>query len=352
MAAAIKALNLVFVMFDDLRPELSIYKREHMVTPNFERLANRSVVFDKSFCQVAVCNPSRDSLLTGLRPDTVGTYAFQSMYMPHLPLPRQLVQSGYSTAAFGKIFHWEMSDKSIWSDELYTNDWYEYQNTERAFMNSSTLPDKILKIEEFRDYDYTSRAIARLKLMINEYKKTSKPYMLSIGYKLPHLAVHVPYYYYEIYKNKTDAFILNKYERMFPHSSPDVSFRCCAEGQFYYMEQEGAIKSKKSENLGNINFIFNQKMYTELMLGYCAGVSFVDSQLGRILDVMDEAEAWDNTVFVLTADHGMHNGEKGIWEKWSLFDESARYRLPLLIRYILRHIYPSFLTLSCCIECL
>jgi Sulfatase len=88
--------NLLLIMFDDLRPELSIYGRGHMITPNFERLAARSVVFDHAYCQVAVCNPSRDSLMTGLRPDTTGTYAFQSSYKPHLIFPTQLKRSGYA----------------------------------------------------------------------------------------------------------------------------------------------------------------------------------------------------------------------------------------------------------------
>ena len=75
-----KPTNLIFIMYDDLRPELSIYGRTHMITPNFERLANRSVVFDQAHCQISVCNPSRDSMLTGLRPDLTGTYAFQVSY--------------------------------------------------------------------------------------------------------------------------------------------------------------------------------------------------------------------------------------------------------------------------------
>ena len=81
-------------MFDDLRPELSVYGRNHMITPNFERLAKKSVVFDQSYTQVAVCNPARNSLLTGLRPDTVGTYGFESSFHPHITFPTQLVRSG------------------------------------------------------------------------------------------------------------------------------------------------------------------------------------------------------------------------------------------------------------------
>ena len=90
----LKPMNLLFIMFDDLRPELSIYGREHMITPNFERLAKKSVVFDYVFSQIAVCNPSRDSMLTGLRPDTVGTYGFQASFRPHMVWPTQLARAG------------------------------------------------------------------------------------------------------------------------------------------------------------------------------------------------------------------------------------------------------------------
>ena len=136
-------MNFLFVMFDDLRPELNVYGRSHMITPNFDRLASRSVIFDNVFAQIAVCNPSRDSLLTGLRPDTVGTYSFQSTFRPHLIFPNQFVKAGYKTAAYGKIAHWEAADKTIWNVEGYDNDWYKYQVRERAFMNSSTMPDKV-----------------------------------------------------------------------------------------------------------------------------------------------------------------------------------------------------------------
>ena len=92
--------NLLFIMFDDLRPELSIYGKYHIISPNFQRLAAKSVVFDHAYAQISVCNPSRDSILTGLRPDTVGTYGFQSTYMTynqHMIIPTKLKRAGTFT---------------------------------------------------------------------------------------------------------------------------------------------------------------------------------------------------------------------------------------------------------------
>lgn len=97
----ISSNNLLFIMFDDLRPDLNCMGRSHMITPNFDRLAHRSVVFDNAFAQISVCNPSRDSLMTGLRPDTVGTYGFQESFRPHVVFPTHLARVGYNTAAYG-----------------------------------------------------------------------------------------------------------------------------------------------------------------------------------------------------------------------------------------------------------
>jgi iduronate 2-sulfatase len=120
----LKPTNFIYIMYDDLRPELSIYGRDHMITPNFERLAAKSVVFDNAYAQISVCNPSRDSLLTGLRPDTVGTYSFQSSFRPHLIMPTRFAKAGYNTAGYGKIAHWEANDKDVWSFDQWDGEWY------------------------------------------------------------------------------------------------------------------------------------------------------------------------------------------------------------------------------------
>lgn len=305
----LKPTNLLFIMFDDLRPELSIYGREHMITPNFERLAAKSVVFDYSFCQVAVCNPSRDSLMTGLRPDSVGTYNFAHSYWPHIPLPAQLVKSGYNTAGVGKMFHWETSDKNVWSFDAWDNKWYDYQNFERGFMNSSTMPDRHLPIEKFRDYEFVEHAIETWKKMLKE----PKPFMLGLGFKLPHLAVHIPYKYYEMYKGKSHHWKLSKRELRFPTSTPEIAYRCCAEPEFHYMREEGGLRANRSMRIGDINSAIPEDMHDELMIGYVAAVTFVDTLLGKLLDFMDDNKLWETTTVVLSADHGMQNGEKGIW---------------------------------------
>lgn len=323
--------NLLFVMFDDLRPELSIYGRDFMITPNFERLARRSVVFDYAFCQVAVCNPSRDSILTGLRPDSVGTYNFGHSYWPHMTLPMQLARSGYHTAGIGKLHHWENDNKEIWNFDAFNGKWYTYQGVETKLMNSTVMPDRRDE-EDFRDALFTRRAIDTWTKLL----KSPKPYMLAVGYKLPHTALHVPHAFYQMYANHSQHWKLTKKELRFPSTAPEISYRCCADPEYRYMREEGTLKANRSLRLHppssmDLHNPLPLAMHDELMRGYAAAVSYVDRMLGRLLDFMDKHELWDNTTIVLTADHGMHNGEKGIWEKWSLFEESTR--VPLLISH-------------------
>ena len=320
--------NFILIMYDDLRNELGAYGRKHMITPNFDRLASKSVVFDKAYCQIAVCNPSRDSMLTGLRPDTTGTYAFQSSFRPHMSLNQHLIHAGYNAAGYGKISHWEVDDKEQWNVEQWDNQWYEYQQDELKLMNASTQPDRVKPEEKFRDYEFATKAIEGLKKMKAD---TSKFFMMGVGFKLPHLAVHLPYKYFEMYKDpdRMQAWKLSKKESKFPYSSPPVNYRCCANPTFKYMRDEGTRKANEVVELGNINMPIPERMRDEMMQGYCGSITFLDKQLGRLLDTLDELNLWNNVTIVLTADHGMHNGEKGLWEKWSLYDESAR--VPLMI---------------------
>ena len=309
-AAISSKTNVLFIIYDDLRPELSIYGRDHMITPNFERLAAQSVIFDNAYCQVAVCNPSRDSMLTGLRPDTTGVYSFQWTFKPLMIFPTRLKRSGYSTYGVGKVAHWDFNDSYVW-DKFYESGWYEYQIAERYFMNSTTMPDRIRKEENFRDYEFTTKAIEYLRELHNQ----KNYFFLGAGFKLPHLAAHIPYKYFDVYRDKQHMWRLPKRKRKFPTTTPLQSYRCCADYHFFFMNDEGQQESKKYIKLKNIKSysILPDDMRNELMWGYCAAITFLDTQLGRLLDVVDELSLWNNLTIILTSDHGIHNGEKGLW---------------------------------------
>jgi iduronate 2-sulfatase len=320
--------NLLFIIFDDLRVELSIFGRLGIISPNFERLAARSVVFDQAYTQIAVCNPSRDSLLTGLRPDTVGTYGFQSTYHTyrnHMILPTRLKRSGYKTASFGKIRHWENVDNDVW-DESDNNEWYRYQTREIKYMNSSVMPDKIREDSTFPDYYFATKAIETIKRLA----KGPDYFMLAVGFKNPHLALHVPYKYFEMYRSRVHLWNATNAELRFPPSAPKVSYRCCAAGSFRPMLNEGAMRQHMEVPLTFINNTLSLSMHQELMWVYAAMITFVDVQLGRILDAIDEIELWGNLTVVLTADHGMHLGEKGIWYEILLHFTTQTYMISCL----------------------
>ena len=303
--------NLLFIMFDDLRVELSVYGKLGMITPNFERLAARSVVFEHAYCQVAVCNPSRDSLLTGLRPDTVGTYAFQSSYNTfnnHMVIPTRLQRSGYHTAGFGKIRHWDGGSSEVWN-ENFDGRWYDYQGEEWKFMNSSVMPDKVRPEELFPDHIFASKAIEAL----GRLSKLDQYFMVGLGFKMPHLAMHVPYKYFDMYRSRVHQWNASADELRFPPTAPIVSFRCCADNTYRFMNEEGAQKANVTHGLQIANDSIPLTVHQEMMWGYAAMITYVDKQLGRVLDEIDKLELWGNLTVVLTADHGMHNGEKGIW---------------------------------------
>lgn len=323
----LRQTNLLFIIFDDLRIELSIYNRKHMITPNFERLAKRAITFDHAYCQVAVCNPSRNSLITGLRPDTTSGYAFQSGHAPFMIFPTQLMKAGYTTEAYGKIRHHEAVDPFIWNKQ-YDGEWYEYQYKEWLMMNSTVMPDKLQKEEEFRDYAFATHAIEALERLS---KKNQEYYMIALGFKMPHLCLHLPYRTFDMYRNRTDQWGKASSQYLsYPKGTSPIGYRCCGDENFKYMNEEGAKKFSRQARVEN-RFQLPVEMHRELMWGYSASITFVDEQLGRVIDTLDRLDLWNNLTIILTSDHGMHNGEKGLWEKWSLFDESLR--VPLLISH-------------------
>ena len=314
--------SLLLIMMEDLRPELSIYGKEWMNTPNFERLAKRGIVFDLALSQATSSNPSRTSMLTGLRPDTLGGYTTQTQDFGHKVLPEHLVNAGYNTAAFGKIRHFEQWDKHVWSHEQYDGDWYAYQNKEYTNLNSTVVSDKTRKDWEFRDHMFASKAIANLK----EFASQDAYFMTAVGFKLPHPVLHVPKTYYDMYEDQKDSLGRQAdIERTFPRSAPLVSYHCGCDDE--------AFKTMSGETLpfGNVSSPVSLAVHRELTQGYAAAVSFVDAQLGRILDAVEELHLWKNLTIVVTSDHGALLGEKGIWGRKSLFDESAR--VPLIIAH-------------------
>jgi iduronate 2-sulfatase len=304
--------NVILIMFDDLRPLLHSYGERHMITPHLDRLASKSVIFHNANCQVAVCNPSRNSLLTGLRPDTIASYAFSNSWVPHLSFPQQFAHHGYNLASYGKIYHWDdFEDKFGIGYGIGKSDWYNYQGKEYDQLNSTVNPDRNTPEENFRDYIFTTKMIAGLKNL------ASRPeyFLLGLGYKLPHIHLHFPWKYYDMYRSRAKVWSkVSPTLLQFPHTAPSLSYRCCAYNEYRYLNNEGNARWNETvATPSDISRTFPRRMHEELMWSYSASITFLDAQIGRVLDAIEELNLWNNVTIVLTSDHGMHNGEKGIW---------------------------------------
>ena len=219
--------------------------------------------------------------------------------------PGLFTAAGYKTAGYGKIFHWDGDDKDVWNYHQWDGDWYKYQSEEIGHMNASNMADKIKPEEEFRDYMFTSKAIDTMKTL----HEAGKYFMVGLGFKLPHLQVHVPFKYFDMYRNKQHMWKrTRKKELRYPNSAPMVGHKCCGMDEFQFMNEDGGKKYVKHAHIGNVDQPFTQQMHTELSWGYAAAVTFLDAQIGRLMSTIDEMNLWNNITIVLTSDHGMHNG--------------------------------------------
>ena len=328
-----KRKNLLFLIADDLRPELNIYGRKHAITPNFDRLASNGVVFDRVYNQVPVCFPSRHSILTGLRPDTTGITTWTDAQMPYIDsLSSILVRQGYYSSGIGKLFHHPRNKTADYNFGRWDGGWYKYQNSEGKFMNASTTPDSVRDLKDFRDYEIASRTVKKIEELHALSSKTKRPFIISTGFKLPHTQYHVPREFFDMYRNSTfleEIRKSNNEEFAFPLHTPRLNYRCCAGAVIRYLDDEGRIMSKNTTGWLYGMMSFPGEARAQLMWGYLSAISFLDAQLGRVLDSLERTGAIKDTVIVFTSDHGMHVGEKGMWEKYTLFEETAR--VPLLI---------------------
>ncbi len=327
-------LNVLFIAIDDLRPELSIYGRP-VITPNIERLAAAGTVFDSAYCQQALCMPSRASLLTGRRPDTTKVYAFDRDFRDTLPdvvtLPQHFKASGFHTQALGKIFH--KDDARSWSEPLWRSRQPEYHSefglkvldyieedfrritytwhlgngitkTKRAGGLPWEAPD--VSDNALRDGDMTDRAID----VLGEIQ--DKPFFLAVGYLKPHLPFVAPKKYFDLYDAQQIELAPNPFP---PAGVPQCAMYNWNDMRHYYgVPKVGPVTDAQARSLKH---------------AYYACTSFVDAQVGRLLDELDRLQLRQRTIVILWGDHGWQLGEHGMWDKHSNFETSAH--VPMVI---------------------
>lgn len=302
--------NVLFVVVDDLRNSLGCYGDATVKSPNVDRLAKRGMRFDRAYCQYPVCNPSRTSFLTGLRPDTTrileNNTQFRSVMPDVVTLPELFKKSGYFTASLGKIFHRgltmedvraEMDDRRSWDVARYFSSTPTGLKGEGRNMTDGRLQWCHWIAAEGTDEDQPDGQIAAEAVRLLEEKR-DKPIFLAVGFHKPHDPFIAPKKYFDLYP--LDKLPLAQDP---PGRSADPPLAIPSGFDF----------SK-----------FTDRERREFKRSYLAGVSFMDAQLGKLLDAMDRKRLWENTVVVFLGDHGYHLGERGWWNKNTLFELSAR----------------------------
>ncbi len=312
-----KALNVLFIMADDLRPEIATYG-SIAKTPALSQLAARSVQFDKAYCQQSVCNPSRSSMLTGLRPDTLGLWCngihFRELKPDAMTLPLWLKQHGYTTRCVGKIFHnWrttEKGDPRSWSQPEFLH--FANHNDDNAMIDGKLPPNLATAPKcECRDVPdeayYDGRVAAEAVRVLKEVK--DETFFLAVGFWKPHAPFNAPKKYWDMYDRKS----LPEFNPNRPLHSPDIAMH---DGS----ELRGLPPNQKT---------FSADETREIRHGYLANVSYMDAQLGKVLRTLDELGLADSTMIVFAGDHGFHLGEHSLWAKTSNYDLDTR--VPLMI---------------------
>lgn len=343
----IRQPNILFIPVDDLRPDLGAFGNNYVITPNIDRIAEQGVSFTRTYCQEAICNPSRASLLTGLRPDSIQVWDLKTDFRDNVPdvvtLPQFFKENGYKTIALGKIFHNNDPDTISWSvipenldgfpfdpDAFYLNEEnLEIQNSKVEVLKAagkSTIDQlghwyvkaNATEMADADDDDYydgaqTTRAIEILK----ELKSEDKPFFLSVGYYRPHLPFNAPKKYWDMYNRDEIPLAENQFV---PEGLPSYLVHGDAELRGYTDCNDLPLPGEKP---------WDEDRQREVKHGYYASVSYTDAQIGRLLDALEQLGLSENTIVVLWGDHGWKLGEHNGWAKQTTFEIDTR--VPLII---------------------
>ncbi len=332
--------NVVLVYVDDLRPEINCYGRSKLITPNLDRLAARSIVFDKAYCQIPVCMPSRVSTLSGMYPRSVRQHRLRNLLPEGNPsLPGHFKANGYDTISIGKVYHANDDDPESWT-KRYTHTFHEqelvchgycsgYQLKEnldgrrlaKTRRNTSALTECVDAPDSaYPDAESADKAVAD----IEAYSKSDTPLFLAVGFYRPHLPWAVPKKYWDLYKREEIDLAQSQF---LPKGA--ISRNCWGDLMHYGDEVVNAADAQRTDLDAKTFPLLPEDKQRELVHGYWASVSFLDAQVGRVLDALDETGMADNTMVVLASDNGWHLGEHLLWSKCSNYEESAR--VPLMI---------------------
>lgn len=320
IAHAANRPNVLFIAIDDLNDWVGCLGGHPQArTPHMDRLAAAGTVFRNAHCQAPLCNPSRASLLTGLRPSTTGVYALDPWFRTSPPLrdwvtlPQYFERHGYQTLSTGKVFHDAYPPQKDRVNGREFNIWGYHGNfgplppekfvqtpSDHKLIDWGIFPQRD---EDQEDWKVADWAIDRLKTM-----PSGRPFFLCVGFRRPHVPCYAPRKWFDLYPD--DTLILPTVPPGDGQSTPPFS-----RYQHWKIPEPTLAWLKES------------RQWRPLVRSYLACVSFVDSQVGRVLEALQATGLADNTIVVLWGDNGWHLGEKGFTGKTSLWDRSTRVPL-------------------------
>lgn len=342
--------NVLFIAVDDLRPELGIYGAAHVKSPWIDALGRGGTVFTHAYCQSALCNPSRASVMTGLRPDTLRVWNLQTDFRKTKPnavtVTQAFMASGYHAVSIGKIFHNVLPDPKSWSepemhldgypfdpDAVYrSNDdtvWIEHRKQQivaagnekrhidqlgQWYLKSSAAESPDVPDNGYYDGAQTDAAIEKLRRL----RDGKEPFFFGVGYYRPHLPFNAPKKYWDLYDRASIPLSPNPF---LPKNAPPMAANMNRELRGYRdftdapKPHEGSLTEAQARLLRH---------------GYFASVSYVDAQIGRLLDELRRLQIEDNTIVVLWGDHGWKLGDHNAWGKMTNYEIDTR--VPLIIR--------------------
>lgn len=342
--------NVLFISVDDLRPTFGAYENKHIKTPHMDRLAQSGVTFRQAYAQQAVCNPSRASLMTGLRPDSIRVWDLGTDFRVSMPnvitLPQYFKQHGYHAVVIGKLYHNIFPDSLSWSEPKMFISGYPFdpdavyrhpeniaiQEVRKAEIMKAGQQDRY--IDQFGEWYLKANATEIVDMPDNVYydgaqtdwalekltklETQNQPFFFAIGYYRPHLPFNAPKKYWDIYDRDAIPMADN---RFLPANAPKMAINNMRELRGYADFKhaphpfDGSLSGDEARLLKH---------------GYYASVSYIDAQIGRLLDKLEQLGLSENTIVVLWGDHGWKLGEHNSWAKMTNYKIDTHS--PLIIR--------------------
>jgi iduronate 2-sulfatase len=330
--------NVLLLLVDDLKPTLGCYGDEVAVSPNIDRLAEMGTRFELAYCNQAVCMASRYNLLLGSRSTSTGFYSFgtefREVYPDAVTLPQHFRNNGYVAHSMGKVFHighGNTNDNASWSvphlrdkvieylvpesnhrqltreEALFTN---EFSRPIRSLPRGAAWESPDVLDEAYADGRIATHAVDRLREFAAD---PDQPFFLAVGFVRPHLPFSAPKKYWDMYDR--DKLPMPEFEDP-PEGAPA-----------YAGKRGGEINAFKPVPTGN--GIYEDDLKRDLIHGYYASVSYMDNQLGRVLDEVEKLSLDENTIIVLWGDHGWHLGDHGTWTKHTNYEQANR--IPIIV---------------------